>query len=95
MADRKSLPFPTYVVVETPAEPGQLRRIGSVREAAELLLHGWPEQKGMGHRLALEACYAALTGAGPVHAAQSAFIMAAMEDGNFVRESPMNSSRRV
>jgi hypothetical protein len=88
VADLKSLPFPTCVVVETPDKPGVLRRVGSVREAAECLLHGWPEQKGMGHRLALEACYAALTGAGPVHAAHSAFIMAAMEDGNFVRETP-------
>jgi hypothetical protein len=81
------------VVVETPGSPGVLRRVGSVRAAAECLLHGWPEQKGMDHRLALKACYLALKGEGTVYAAHSAFIMAAMEDGNFVRETPMKSSR--
>jgi hypothetical protein len=91
MADLKSLPFPTCVVVETPDKPGALRRIGCVREAAECLLHGWPAQKGMGHRLAIVACYNALRRDGPVHKAHSAFITAAMEDGIFVREAPLNS----
>jgi hypothetical protein len=93
MADPKSLPFPSCVVIETPDKPGVLRRFGSVREAAECLLRGWPEQKGMGHRLPLKACYLALKGEGTVDAAHSAFIMAAMEDGIFVRETPMNNSR--
>jgi hypothetical protein len=93
MADLKSLPFSSCVVVETPGSCGVLRRVGSVREAAECLLHGWPDQKGMGHRLALKACYLALKGEGTVYGAHSAFVMAAMEDGNFVREAPLNSSR--
>jgi hypothetical protein len=93
MADPKSFPFPSFIEVRD--TPGVLRRVGSVREAAECLLHGWPEQKGMGHRLALKACYLALKGEGTVDAAHGAFIMAAMEDGIFVRETPMNSSEGV
>jgi hypothetical protein len=92
MADLKSLPFSSCVVVEIPGKPGQLRRVGSVREAAETLLHEWPEQKGMNHLLAIRACFEALTGQGPASAAHSAFVMAAMEDGLFVRETPMNTS---
>jgi hypothetical protein len=90
-----SMPFRTVVVIEVAGKPGLFRRVGSVREAAECLLRGWPEEKGMGHRLAVLACYNALRGEGPVHEAHSAFIMATMEDGLFVRETPVNGSRDV
>ena len=92
MADLKSLPFAACVVVETPTKPGQLRRIGAVREAAECLLYGWPEQKGVEHRLAVQACYYALQGEGTTRTAYWSFIVAAKDADIFVRETPMNSS---
>jgi hypothetical protein len=92
MADLKSLPFPTCVVIETPDKPGLQRRIGSVREAAECLLYGWPEKKGVEHRLALQACYYALQGEGTTRTAYWSFLVAAKEADIFVRETPMNSS---
>jgi hypothetical protein len=55
MVDLAPLPFRPTVCITT-ARPGQLRAVGSVREAAEVLVVGWPEKgRGEAYRAALQA----------------------------------------
>jgi hypothetical protein len=93
MANLASLPFPTCVVIEPLREHGPMRRIGSAREAAEVLLYQWPPiAKKQRHGEATLACYFALNGEGTVEAAHAAFIAAAKDAGLFLWEAPMNSN---
>ena len=64
---------------------GRMRTVTSVGEAAEVLLHDWPEAEGEAYRGALHACYEALEGELDVEDARDAFIAAAQEAGIFVR----------
>ena len=65
---------------------GRMRTVTSVGEAAEVLLHDWPEAgRGEAYRGALHACYEALEGELDVEDARDAFIAAAQEAGIFVR----------
>jgi hypothetical protein len=55
--------------------------IGSMRTAAECLLHSWPQDWGQQHRAAREACIAVLKGEQPPEFARLAFIEAARDAG--------------
>ena len=80
-------PFKRQVVLST-SEPGQERRIRSVREAAACLVNDWPEKgRGTAYRAALISCHAALDGTATPESAQRAFVRAAMEVDIFVRET--------
>jgi uncharacterized protein DUF982 len=82
--------FTTLVVVEDPDHTGLLRRVRSVREAAEVLLGHWPKQgRGPMFLEALRACHEALAGKLTTEEARQAFIEAALEAGIFVREVPL------
>jgi hypothetical protein len=79
--------FAKLVMIET-RRAGTLRAVGSVREAAELLIGEWPSVgPGDAYRAATRACLGALEGSVPVEQARQAFIAAAQEVGLFVRES--------
>jgi hypothetical protein len=62
---------------------GQVRNIGSAREAAEWLLYEWPAEsiESWKARDARQACLAALEGAGETADARLAFRMAAEDAG--------------
>jgi hypothetical protein len=82
--------FTTLVVVEDPDRAGLLRRVGSVREAAEVLLGHWPKEgRGPMFLEALRACHEALAGNRKTEGARQAFIEAALEAGIYVREVPL------
>jgi hypothetical protein len=82
-----TLRFSRLIVIEY-GRVGQLRHIGSVREAAECLLGKWPnEGRGPKFSQALEACHNALAGDGSAESARRAFIAAAKEADIFVREA--------
>ena len=82
--------FTTLVVVEDPDRAGLLRRVGSVREAAEALLGHWPKEgRGPMFFEALRACHEALAGKLMTEEARQAFIEAALEAGIYVREVPL------
>jgi hypothetical protein len=87
----RSLPFVSVVVVET-SEPGRLRRVSSVREAAECLVSGWPATTGAAYRTATKACYVALSGKGSADEVFAAFVEAAREADVLVRVTAINSS---
>lgn len=53
--------FDKLVVIEL-GRAGAARCVGSVREAAECLLDGWPKHRGSQYRRALQACHDALAG---------------------------------
>jgi hypothetical protein len=91
MADLGSMPLRNVVVIET-SEPGVLRRVGSVREAAECLVTGWPATTGTAYRTATKACYVALSGHGTADEVCVAFAEAAREAGIYVRTTPVSSS---
>jgi hypothetical protein len=83
-------PFTTPVVVEDAMHPGLMRRVGSVREAAEVLLGHWPKQgRGPRYNQALRACSDALDGRLAAEEARQAFIEAALEAGIYVRAVPL------
>jgi len=74
------------VVVETDVI-GRLRTINSVRDAAEMLVVGWPTKgRGEAYRAALQATYNAIGETLAPAVARMAFIAAAKEAGIFVRE---------
>ena len=80
--------FSRRVVIES-GRVRRMRRIGSVREAAQYLLEGWPhERRGTAYSEALSACVTVLSGADNPEIARDAFIAAAKEVGIFVREGP-------
>ena len=80
------LTFAPHVVVKT-SEPGRLRRITSVSQAAEAMIE-WPDKarRGRAFKLAAKACHAALSGTGTASKARRTFIAAAKEADVFVRE---------
>lgn len=53
--------------------------INDTKDAARVLLKGWPATKGKSYRRAILSCSAALHGRAPQDAAQWAFVVAAME----------------
>jgi uncharacterized protein DUF982 len=82
--------FTALVVVEDPDRFGLLLRVGSVREAAEVLLGHWPKEgRGPMFFEALRACHEALAGDLTTKGARQAFIEAALEAGIYVREVPL------
>ena len=85
MADLAALPFrPVRIATD---QPGRVRAVGSVREAAECLVAGWPEKgRGEAYRAALQATYNAIGETLAPEVARLAFIAAAKEAGIFVRE---------
>jgi hypothetical protein len=81
--------FSPCVVIETKVA-GRLRAVGSVREAAEILISSWPTSgRGNCYLAALQACHDALGGKLDTEAARQAFIAAAKEVDVFVREAPV------
>jgi hypothetical protein len=78
--------FNRIVVIE-PDQPGRLRRIANVRQAAEALLE-WPQEgRGPIFERAARSCRAALARTGTVSAARSAFVAAARNAGVLVSEA--------
>jgi hypothetical protein len=68
------------VVVGDPKQAGLMRRIGSAREAAEILLMNWPKEgRGELYWAPMKACHNALAGKVKVEAVRQAFIAAARE----------------
>jgi hypothetical protein len=63
---------------------GRRRNVTRVVDAAELLLHSWPQEAKNGpiYTAALEACYQALAGNGSNDAVRGAFELAAASAGN-------------
>jgi hypothetical protein len=63
---------------------GQRRNVSRVVDAADLLLHSWPEEARNGpiYTAALEACYEAIKGTGSNDAVRKAFERAAASAGN-------------
>jgi hypothetical protein len=53
--------------------------VRDVKDAARILLGGWPQKKGTGYRQAVLSCSAALKGAASQETAQSSFMAAATE----------------
>ena len=80
--------FVKLVVIEDRRRVGAARRGGSVREAAECLLDGWPRPHGPQYVAALRACHACLSGEIPTEPARAAFIEAAAEVGILIGEAP-------
>ena len=75
----------TPLVVET--APMCFRMVNSVRDAAEMLVKGWPEEgRGPAYRAALQACHDALAGSAKPAVARAAFMAAAREAGIIVRD---------
>ena len=75
------------VIVVATDDVGRLRSVGSVRDAAQMLVADWPaEKRGNAYRNACEVTYQALGGKGDVEGARQAFIFAATAAGIFVRE---------
>ena len=65
--------------------PGRIRMIGSVREAAEVLLTAWPEGPETRKRhAAREACLRALQGTGTAAKARTALESVARDEGYLV-----------
>ena len=83
------LTFAPHVIVQT-SEPGRLRRITSVSQAAEAMVE-WPDKarRGRAYKLAAKACYDALASTGTASKARRAFVVAAKEAGVFVRLSEL------
>jgi hypothetical protein len=80
--------FARPVVIETNVV-GRHRVVGSVREAAECLVSGWPHKgRGRAYLVALSLCHETLVRDGDAEPARQAFIAAANEVGVFVREAP-------
>jgi len=78
--------FHRFVVIEW-EHPGLYRTVGSVREAAQCLLWGWPpEGRGQRYSIAVQTCRDCLEGKTTMDAARWAFIGAAREAGIFVSE---------
>jgi hypothetical protein len=79
------LAFAPHVVVKT-SEPGRLRRITSVSQAAEAMLE-WPAtaRRGRAYKLAAKACRDTLAGTGTASKARRTFVAAAKEADVFVR----------
>jgi len=66
-------------------QPGRIRMIGSVREAAEVLLREWPEgPETKKRRAAREACLRALDGTGTAEQARNALESVARAEGHLV-----------
>jgi hypothetical protein len=73
-------------------KPGQLRRVSSVREAAEVLLDNWPEPKGLAHKLAVEPCMTLFPESFPsIERTGRSSALAGRRI--YVREAPLNASR--
>ncbi len=64
---------------------GQIRRVTSTQEAAEILLTKWPIKGGRMHLAARLACLDVLEGVQPPEYAREAFIAAADEAGFLFR----------
>jgi hypothetical protein len=64
----------------------RMRNIGSVEEAAEFMLHNWPDKQGRKFNTARRACLDAMRGKQTAQSARMAFINAAEEVGIYVRE---------
>jgi hypothetical protein len=74
--DEKRWDRPVRVTIDG---PGRIRVVQSTREAADCLLHRWPDIGGPEHRAAREACIAVLKDQQPPEYARQAFIAAAKE----------------
>jgi len=84
------------VIVVATDDVGRLRAVGSVREAAQMLVTDWPaEKRGNAYRNACEVTYQALGGKGDVEGARQAFIFAATAAGIFVREGDDGDGHRA
>ena len=81
-------PFGKLVVIER-GPPGAARSVGSVQEAAECLLDGWPRPHGALYVAALRACHDALAGKISTETARQAFLRAAREAGILIGEAPL------
>ena len=81
--DDADLRFDETVPVQL--RPGRIRMIGSVREAAEVLLTAWPEgPETRKRRAAREACLRALQGSGTAAQAREALLTVAKAEGHLV-----------
>ena len=81
--DDADLRFDETVPVQL--RPGRIRMIGSVREAAEVLLTAWPEgPETRKRRGAREACLRALRGSGTAAQAREALLTVAKAEGHLV-----------
>ncbi|MFC3207504.1 DUF982 domain-containing protein [Aquamicrobium soli] len=78
--------FDIPVTVET-AQTGRFFTVTRVGQAADFLVHRWPEQKkGPKHRAALQALMDVMQERKAVAAAREAFTAAAKEADIFIRE---------
>jgi hypothetical protein len=77
-----SMPFPAVTIQSDHA--GRRRNIGSVPEAAEVLLMSWPTHDGAKLKIARQKCLDALDGRVTITDARAAFIEAAKEADIFV-----------
>lgn len=78
--------FDVPVTVET-AQAGRFLTITRVGQAADFLVHRWPDQKkGPKHRAALQALMDVMQERKAVAAAREAFSAAAKEANIFIRE---------
>jgi hypothetical protein len=82
----RDVQFDVPLTVETDA-PGHFLTMTRIGQAADFLLHKWPEKRGPKHREALQAIMDVLHQRKASDAARDAFIAAAKEDGVFVREN--------
>jgi hypothetical protein len=87
MAKLEDKPFDQAVMVHG-ARPGLVQNIGSVREAAEWLLHKWPaDSESETSWSARKACLEALQGQGDAATARQAFRDAAKEAGILIGDA--------
>jgi len=84
MMDAK--PFEKPVVVEL-GKVGHYQAVKSTKEAVELLLMAWPNNRGLRHEDAVEACLKVLDGYRSSVDARDAFVAAAKESDVLVPES--------
>jgi Protein of unknown function (DUF982) len=81
--------FYRLVVIEDRRRVGTRRNVGSVQEAAEILVSShWPKPRGPRHREAATACLQALAGEINPEIARLAFMAAAHEAGILIGEAP-------
>lgn len=81
----RDVPFDVPLTVET-GVAGHFLTMTRLGQAADFLLHKWPEKRGPKHREALQAIMDVLKQQKASSVAREAFIAAAKEDGVFVRE---------
>jgi Protein of unknown function (DUF982) len=82
--------FNRLVVIEDRRRVGTRRNVGSVQEAAEILVAShWPQPRGPRHREAATACLQVLAGEINPEIARLAFMAAAHEAGILIGEKPV------